>query len=99
MYGRASDTENWNSYKISGAYSSITGKVILNNAYSDIVSENTQFRIYADGEVVYESQSVTAGRGPQDFNVDLKGVEDLRLEISDACGSRYGIADRTAACV
>ena len=82
--GRASDTENWNSYKISGAYSSITGKVILNNAYSDIVSENTQFRIYADGEVVYESQSVTAGRGPQDFNVDLKGVEDLRLEVFGA---------------
>ena len=82
--GRASDTENWNSYKISGAYSSITGKVILNNAYSDIVSENTQFRIYADGEVVYESQSVTAGRGPQDFNVNLKGVEDLRLEVFGA---------------
>ena len=82
--GRASDTENWNSYRISGAYSSITGKVILNNAYSNIVSENTQFRIYADGEVVYESQPVTAGRGPQDFNVNLKGVEDLRLEVYGA---------------
>ena len=82
--GRASDTENWNSYKISGAYSSITGKVILNNAYSDIVSENTQFRIYADGEVVYESLSVTAGRGPQEFNVSLEGVEDLRLGVVGA---------------
>ncbi|MBP3876363.1 MAG: NPCBM/NEW2 domain-containing protein, partial [Lachnospiraceae bacterium] len=82
--GRASYTENWNSYKISGAYSSITGKVILNNAYSDVVSENTQFRIYADGEVVYESQSVTAGRGPQEFSVSLEGVEDLRLGVVGA---------------
>ena len=82
--GRAADTENWNSYKISGAYSSITGKVILNNAYSDVVSESTRFRIYADGEVVYESQPVTAGRGPQEFNVNLKGVEDLRLEVFGA---------------
>ena len=82
--GRASNTENWNSYKISGAYSSITGKVVLNNAYSDIVAENVQFRIYADGEVVYESQSVTAGRGPQDFYVNIKGVEDLRLEVYGA---------------
>ena len=82
--GRAADTENWNSYKISGAYSSITGKVILNNAYSDVVSESTRFRIYADGEVVYKSQPVTAGRGPQEFNVNLKGVEDLRLEVFGA---------------
>ena len=84
--GRVTDGENWNSYKISGAYSSITGKVILNNAYSDRVSDVARFRICADGEVVYESQPVTAGRGPQDFYVDLKGVEDLRLEVF---GSNY----------
>ena len=84
--GRVTDGENWSSYKISGAYSSITGKVVLNNAYSDRVSDVARFRIYADGEVVYESQPVTSGRGPQDFYVDLKGVEDLRIDVF---GSNY----------
>ena len=46
------------------------------------------FRILGDGEVLWET-GVVSFRDPRAFDVDITGVHDLRLEVTDGGDTTY----------
>ena len=50
------------------------------------------FRIHADGKVLWESPLTRGGDPPQEVNLDLRGVEELVLEVDPA--SEAFVSDR-----
>lgn len=73
---------NWCEYRINGELSNFVGRVVLNEEYADKEFDDTWVKIYCDNQVVYESPLVTKGMEPSDFDINLSGVQNLRIEIS-----------------
>ena len=57
------------------------GRVVLDYDARTQTSDDVYLWIYADGNLVYQSQLVTAGCDPQDFKIDLTGVNKLKVVI------------------
>ena len=72
---------NWQEYKVYGNYNSIQGKIILNYDYKEQESSETYVNIYGDSELLYISPLITAGQPPVEFNVNIEGVDKLRISI------------------
>ncbi|MBQ6888842.1 MAG: NPCBM/NEW2 domain-containing protein [Lachnospiraceae bacterium] len=72
---------NWQEYKVYGNYNSIQGKIILNYDYREQESSETYVNIYGDTNLLYTSPLITAGQQPVEFNVNIEGIDKLRISI------------------
>lgn len=72
---------NWQEYKVYGKYKSIKGKIILNYDYKEKEGNGTYVNIYGDSALLYTSPLITAGQQPVEFNVNIEGVDKLRISI------------------
>jgi len=72
---------NWQEYKVYGNYNSIQGKIILNYDYKEQESGETYVNIYGDSNLLYTSPLITAGQEPVEFNVNIEGIDKLRISI------------------
>lgn len=72
---------NWQEYKVYGNYNSIQGKIILNYDYKEQESNETYVNIYGDSNLLYTSPLITAGQEPVEFNVNIEGIDKLRISI------------------
>lgn len=79
--GAESDTDNWCEYWLGGEYAAISGIVYLNYEYRNETARYTDLQIYGDGNLLYQSNVVTAGSQPEPFTVDIRGVRLLRVCI------------------
>ncbi|NPV89415.1 MAG: copper amine oxidase [Firmicutes bacterium] len=88
-YGALSSyAECWQSYLINGRYSRMKGKFVLDYDTRS-TSDESRLRVYGDGRLIYESPNMTAGVHPVDFDVDLTGVLELKVEIAGSGGITY----------
>ena len=80
-----------NVYKINGKYSKIDGYFFQEYDYRNNPVKST-FSIYGDGRVLYSAE-MAGGMEPVYFNVDLRGVLELRVkfDISSARLSEVGL--------
>lgn len=84
------DTEAWREYELDGSYREIRGRVVLNGSSSYSSYDGKSYRkaevclkIFGDGVLLYESQTVTGGSEPQDFTVDISHVSILKVHIQN----------------
>lgn len=68
-----------NLYLINGEYSRISGQLFLRENGKNTNKEHV-LEIYGDDQLLYNA-SVTGGVKPIDFNIDIKGVIELRVVI------------------
>ncbi|NLV88793.1 MAG: copper amine oxidase [Tissierellia bacterium] len=81
-YGMEINARNgWRTYFINGKYSKMKGRYILNYDYRSTKIEN-RFKVYGDGKLLYSSPVMTGGVHPIDFEIDLAGVLELKIEIT-----------------
>ena len=72
----------WNMYRTDNKYKKITGTFSL--AFDSRNYSNTgKVRFYSGDQMIYESDGITAGSDPIDFSVDISGVKDLKVELSN----------------
>lgn len=79
--GGNSDYLNWQEYKIGGNYNSVQGKIILNYDYKEQESSETYVNIYGDSKLLYTSPLITVGQQPVEFDVNIEGIDKLRISI------------------
>jgi len=77
-------------YVINKKYSKINGKFVLSFDSKDTAYKAT-LKLYGDGKLLYTSPELTGGVPPIDFDVDISGVEILRIAISN--NSPFGISN------
>jgi hypothetical protein len=77
-------------------FSRMEGVFFLSHSTKDTVNE-TVLKFYGDGRLLYESGPITAGSIPINFNVDVSGVETLKVAFDmDVWGDlTVGISDVT----
>ena len=76
-YGRI-----YTDYTINKRFSRITGKFAL-SFYSKNTIYKANLKLYGDNKLLYTSPELTGGVLPIDFDVDISGVENLRIAISN----------------
>lgn len=74
--------QGWQTYYINGMYRKMKGRYVLNYESRDTKTENG-FKVYGDGKLIYSSPVMTGGVHPIDFEIDLAGVLELRIEYID----------------
>lgn len=79
IYANISYGTEWQTYLINNMYSKMKGRFILNEKYRDTKSE-IRFKVYGDGKLLYSSPIMTGGVKPIDFEIDLTGVLELKIE-------------------
>ncbi len=67
-------------YLLNGRYSRFAGTVGLDFSDRNTSSEST-VKIYGDNKLIYTSPILTGGVQPSDFNVDVTGVLNLKIEV------------------
>ncbi len=67
-------------YYINGEYSKMKGKYILSYKNRN-TSVESRFKVYGDEKLIYNSPVMTGGVKPVDFDIDLTGVLELKIEI------------------
>ncbi len=87
-------------YKLNGQYSRLTGVLFqeYDKRSGTIYSRNACLRIYGDGELLYsrEFDKDTSGLDPENIDIDLTGVLELRVYFADGADS-YGASSYWAA--
>jgi hypothetical protein len=66
-------------YLLNSKYSRLKGNVSLLDDYKN-TTKKMYLTIKADGKLIYTSGVITAGSYPQNFDVDVSGVTQLRIE-------------------
>lgn len=79
--GGNSASLNWQEYKVGGNYNLLQGKIILNYDYKEQESSETYVNIYGDSNLLYTSPLITAGQSPVEFDVNIEGIDKLRISI------------------
>lgn len=79
--GSAANEQSWQEYKLDGEYTELRGRAILNYEFRTQSNDNVYLWIYGDDEQLYKSAQIKGGVFPQDFTVDITGVETLRIII------------------
>lgn len=69
----------WEEYLINDEYVKITGTVLLD--YGSRNNNGGYLVIYGDDRVLFTSDTMKAGANPQDFEVDIRGIEKLKVEF------------------
>lgn len=78
-------SDGWQTYYLNGIYSKMKGRYILNYEHRGTDSEN-RFKVYGDSKLIYSSPVMTGGVHPVDFEIDLTGVLELKIEYHDHYG-------------
>ena len=82
------ETNYWESYMLTEDFSTFSGTLFID--YKNRDSKTTcNVRIYGDGELLYSSPTLTGGVKPIDFSVDVRGVDELKIEINGVWSSGY----------
>lgn len=76
-------------YYIKGEYKRLTGTWAVDDYFSSRIDHYYSFSVYADGELVYTSPSITGGDLPVQFDIDIKNCDKLAL-VFDRGASDYG---------
>lgn len=75
------DDTTWVDFKIDGQYSTFSGK--LGIAFKDRTSKHKDtIKVYGDNVLLYTSDTFTSGVEPQDFTIDISGVQHLKIECT-----------------
>ena len=77
---RGTGSNSYNIYYLQGQYAKLEGKFVLNFSNRGNVAK-PRAEIYGDGRLLYESPEITAGILPQEFSLDVSGVQVLRICI------------------
>ena len=77
----------WAVYALNGQYEAVAGTYFLTQENKS-TNEAETLNIYGDGELLYTT-SITAGTEPIEFEVDISGVIELKVEIKTTA-SRNG---------
>lgn len=82
-------------YLINKKYAKISGKFVLSYDYRS--TGNGCLKIYGDNKLLYTSEDMKGGVLPIDFDVDISGVEKLRIEVNNNLANAkqtcYGLVD------
>lgn len=78
--------DSWWCYKLDGEYSTFTAQVVLPD-YDYNCNSKVYLQVYADDELIYTSDAVTAQSLPQDVNLDISGATTIKLQVTG--GSYY----------
>lgn len=99
------DQENPSSrlyYKLGGKYDTISGVIFLSKDYKNSNLAG-YFEIFGDDKLLYTSPKVYAGVLPQEINVDVSGVQELKIAFHGngtggflGEGADYGVSNLTA---
>lgn len=71
-------------YLLDGKYDRMTGKVVLHYDCKDSANPSVaagKVKIYGDDELLYSSDVIASGVLPQDFDLDITGVNELKIEF------------------
>lgn len=79
--GGVGQGENWQDYKLSEKYKEFQARVVLNYDYRSQVSDDVLVKIYGDDILLYMSPIMSAGQEPVDIELDITGVDVLRVSI------------------
>jgi serine/threonine protein kinase len=79
-------------YSLSGQYREFRGEVGLNDSSKGSFTP-MNFLIFGDGEILWRSKPVTGHEDRQPFNVSVKGVKSLTIEVgaNGAVGGAHGV--------
>ena len=85
-------------YLINKKYSKIKGKLALSYESREEGINPTYLKIYGDNRLIYTSTAMMAGGLPVDFDVDISGIEKLRIQVSQNFGgsnlaTKFGLVD------
>ena len=73
-------SSQWQTYFINGKYRKMKGSFILAYGARSTTYEN-KFKVYGDGKLIFNSPVMTGGVHPANFEIDLTGVLELKIEI------------------
>ena len=79
MYNGGSG-EGWGEYYLDGKYSRLSGYLVIEKEFFD-TRHSAQVTIYADGYIVYSSQTITSGDLPVYFDTDINNCSRLKIEF------------------
>ena len=80
-------------YLLDGKYAGISGVFYLRYDERDTKSK-ANFSLYGDGKLLWSYYGMTTGVRPAYFDVDLTGVDELKLTMSgDTYSSYFGLGD------
>lgn len=79
-------------YLLNTKYSRLKGNIALIDEHKN-TSSKVLFNIYGDDKLIYTSKVITSGAYPQDFDVDISGVVQLRLETTRLENSKTQFSD------
>lgn len=79
--GCIADTDNWADYALNGGYTHLSGTVYLNYDFRSETAHRVKLSVYGDGVLLYASPIITTGLPPQQFELDVSGVQTLRIVI------------------
>ena len=68
-------------YKIDGSFDRLSGHVGMDDEVGD--QGSVLFRVLADGKLVFESPEMTGQNIKQLMELEIKGVRELRLVLTD----------------
>ncbi len=69
-------------YFLNGEYTTLTGTLAVNDKTTDAEYNNKiVFRVYGDNDEVLYKKTVTRTTTPVELNIDLSGVQWLRIEL------------------
>jgi hypothetical protein len=79
-------------YTLGGAYERLIGAVGVDDGVG--VYGSVLFQVFADGDKIFDSGTMTGRDGAKPINLDVRGVNNLRLVVTDAGdGSTFDHAD------
>ena len=92
--GICTASENcWQEYVLNAQYTRMTGTFFLNYKFRS-VSVGGYFKVYGDGQLLYTSKTMTPGTEPEDFEVDLRGVLRMTVEMVKCGDTGMGSIER-----
>ena len=84
-YGSYNEVE----YYLGGKYTELTGTFYITkaslNSVGNFESDKPEIRIYGDDNLLHTKQGCTSKDKPEEFLVDLTGVEFLKIVFDGAC--------------
>src|SRR5262249_6434399 len=73
------------SFALDGRFRRFKGWVVLNDYHAETFNP-VRFVVRGDGKLLWQSGEITRKGGPQEFDIDVAGVEILLLETRLASG-------------
>jgi len=88
-------TNGSKSYAINGQYTKMTGNYVISDTGKNKSQLISTLNIYGDDILIY-SKTLEQGNSPVKFDIDLSGVNTLKIEVSrNGSGRDIGITDVT----